>query len=139
MATIKIIISTIYMSSHPNACTIISFSYKYSSPHARSPVWFSRGIGLSGTGFPKNLHKGSQPSFKFQTSKFSGGIVALTFALWASYLVFLINRQMKLCGGYLCFIPGSVALIALTIVLTDQLFIITAGSENWLRTRVSEF
>ena len=96
MATIKRIISTIYMSSHPNAFTIISSSYKYSSPHARSPVWFSRGIGLSGTGFPKNLHKGSQPSFKFQTSKFSGGIVALTFALWASYLVFLIKRQMKI-------------------------------------------
>ena len=86
MATIKMIMSSIYINSHPNALTIISSSYKYSSPHARSPVWFSRGIGLSGTGLPKKLHTGSQPSFKFQTSKFSEGIVAFTLALWASYL-----------------------------------------------------
>ena len=67
----------------------------------------------------KKVHRGSQPSLRFQTSKFSGGIVAITLVLWASYF---------------CFIKISEALIASMIFLTDQLFITTAGSENLVST-----
>ena len=67
----------------------------------------------------KKVHRGSQPSLRFQTSKFSGGIVVITLAL---------------CASYFCFINISETLIASMIFLTDQLFITTAGSENLVST-----
>ena len=60
----------------------------YRSINSLSPVLLSWGIGSFGIGLFKNLHSGSHPSFKFQTSKFSFGTVAMTYALcfhWHQY------------------------------------------------------
>lgn len=41
-------------------------------------VSFARGSGPSGTGTPRNLHNGPQPSFSCMTRRFSGGTISLT-------------------------------------------------------------
>ena len=46
-----------------------------------SPVLFSCGIGSSGIGLSRNEQSGSQPSFKFQTSKSFAGTTLLTYKL----------------------------------------------------------
>ena len=72
---------------------------------------------------PNHLLSSRQVSFQEELSPL----------LWHCALHILDNKAWYMnykYASYLCFIPGSDALIASTIVLTDQLFIITAGSEN---------
>ena len=75
------------------------------------------------TPVPNHLLSSRQVSFQKELSPL----------LWHCELHILNNKVWYMnykYVSYLCFIPGSDALIASTIVLTDQLFIITAGSEN---------
>ena len=62
-------------------CLKIGLFNIYRSMNSLSPVLLSCGIDWSGIGLLRNLQSGSHPSFKFQTSRFSFGTVAITYSL----------------------------------------------------------
>ena len=53
------------------------------------PLLFMWGKGTSGTSFPRNRQRGSQPSFTLYTSSWSGG------AFWRILFLYLIQKDEK--------------------------------------------